>query len=658
MHRVKSLRCLDQLKSVPAKSRSVRCASHRDVSITEKARIPLVEIASYSPLIPSGSETREFNARINRLGRYGRVEEARELFDKMPRRDTMAYATMVTAYLKNNDLLKAESLFRAMPGSNIVAESAMINGYMNAGRLGDARKVFDEMPERNVYSWTSLVSGYFGSGHVDEARKLFDQMPVRNEVSWTTAIVGYARNGLIDEARQVFDAMPEKNVVAGTAMVKSYIEGERLSDAEKLFKEMPQKNLHTWNIMISGLMQDPNTVDKAIQLFNSMPQKNEVSWTAVVTGLAQNGMIELARNYFNKMPNKDIAAYNAMITGYIEKGLVMEAKELFNSMPERNLITWNVMLDGLRRSGPTGEALELMKNMLSWGIRPNETTLTSALTSCRGLVEVVQVHSMVICCGFDYDVSLTNALISMYSRSGDLLSARLAFDHLKSKDVVSWTSMILTYSNHGFGLHALQTFSRMLRCGEKPDKITFVGVLSACSHAGLVRKGRMLFDSMKVAYGFEPTAEHYSCLVDILGRAGKIDQAIEVVRRMPQSERDEAVLGALLGACRLYGDGDDMVANYVGKTLIEMEPSMAGSYVLLGNTFAASGKWDQLAQVRKKMKERNVKKVPGFSLIEVRGEIHVFFAGDHQSHSKMEEIYKMLQERLVPVMCEVDNKRI
>lgn len=654
MRRSESLRCLDQFKFTPAKNRYVTCVSRRDASITKKRRGPFVDAAN--SLIRSGSETREFNVRIKRLGRYGRVEEARELFDRMPRRDTISYATMITSYLKNNDLPKAESLFQEMPGSNVVAESAMINGYMHVGRLGDARKVFDEMAERNAYSWTSLVSGYFRSGNVNEAGRLFDQMPVKNEVSWTIAIVGYARNGLLDEACQIFDAMPEKNVVACTAMIKCYIENERLDDAEKLFKEIPQKNLYTWNIMISGLMQDANGVDEAISLFNLMPQKNEVSWTTVVTGLAQNGMIELARSYFDKMPNKDIAAYNAMITGYINKDLTEEAKELFNSMPKRNLVTWNAMLDGLRRSGHTGEALELMNNMLFLGFPPNETTLTSTLTSCRGLLEVAQVHTIVIHRGFNQDTSLTNALISMYSRSGDLLSARVAFKDLKAKDVVSWTSMILAYSNHGCGLYALHTFAQMLKTGEKPDRITFVGVLSACSHAGLVRKGRMLFDSMKVAYGIEQRAEHYSCLVDILGRAGRIDEAIEVVNRMPQSQRDGAVLGALLGACRLYGDRDDMVANRIGETLIEMEPSMAGSYVLLGNLFAASGKWDQLAQVRKKMKERNVKKVPGFSLIEVNGESFMFFAGD-QSHPKMREIYRMLQERLVPVMCEVDKKK-
>ncbi|XP_031389964.1 pentatricopeptide repeat-containing protein At4g02750-like [Punica granatum] len=646
MHRFRSLRCLHQFKNLPAKNRSTL---DRHVPITKTRRIPVADNV-ITPQIPSDSETREFNIRIGRLGCHGRVEEARNLFNEMPRRDAVSYATMITTYLKNNNLEKAESLFYAMSGSNIVAESAMISGYIHAGRLRDARKVFDEMRERNVYSWTSMVSGYFRSSNADEARRLFDQMPVKNDVSWTTVIVGYARNGLIDQAREVFDAMPEKNVIAWTAIIKSYIECDHLNEAEKLFKKMPQKNLYTWNIMIAGLMQDARRVDEATHLFNSVPQKNEVSWTTMVTGLARNGMTERARDYFDQMPNKDIAAYNAMITRYIDQGLVMEAKELFNSMPERNLVTWNAMLDGLGRSGPTGEALELLNTMLYLGFVLNETTLTSALTSCRGLPEVMQVHAMVIPRGFDQDVSLTNALIAKYSHSGDLQSARVAFEDLKARDVVSWTSMILAYSNHGCGLHALQAFARMLRAGENPDRITFVGILSACSHAGLVRKGRMLFDSMKIAYGLEPTAEHYSCLVDILGRAGKVDEAIKVVSQMPWSQRDEAVLGALLGACRLHGDGDDRVVNYIGESLIEMEPSMAGSYVLLGNVYAASGKWDELARVRKKMKERNVKKVPGFSQIEVKCENSVFYAGD-QAHPDMEEIYRMLRERLVPVMC-------
>ncbi|KAK9268234.1 hypothetical protein L1049_010677 [Liquidambar formosana] len=592
------------------------------------------------------SDGYKWNVEITNLGRHGKVEEARKLFDEMPQRDIVSYASMITVYLKNNDLPKAEKLFRTMPYRSIVAESAMVDGYAKAARMDDARNVFDHMPDRNVVSWTCLISGYFRIGQVSEARRLFDQMPVKNVVSWTTLVLGYARNGLIDQARNIFDHMPEKNIVVWTALTKAYVENGQIDDAHKLFNAMPQRNLYSWNVMISGFL-DNKRVSEAIQVFHSMPHRNAVSWTAMVTGLARNRLTKHAREYFDQMPKKDIAAWNAMITAYVDEGLMVEASKLFNLVPERNIVTWNAIIDGYARNGPSGKALKHLILMLQSCIRPNEATITSTLTSCRGMLELMQTHALVIPLGFEHETSLTNALITMYSRSGDLSSARLAFENLEAKDIVSWTAMILAYSNHGYGDHALHVFARMLRSRAKPDDITFVGVLSACSHAGLVRKGQKLFDSMSRAYGLEPKAEHYSCLVDILGRAGQVDEAMRVVCKMPPSERDGAVLGTLLGACKLHGNVE--LANHIGEKLIELEPTSSGGYVLLANVYAACGKWDEFAQLRKKMKERKVKKLPGFSQIEVKGDSHVFFVGD-RSHPEVKEIYGLLQEKLLPLM--------
>ncbi|XP_059658621.1 pentatricopeptide repeat-containing protein At4g02750-like [Cornus florida] len=606
-------------------------------------------ILNYGSSTVSADVTYNCNKKISNLGRRGKVEEARKMFDEMPHRDIVSYASMITTYLKNNDFPRAENLFYAMPERSIVADSAMIDGYAKAGRIEDARKVFDHMPERNVFSWTSLISGYFRSGHVEEARLLFERMPEKNVVSWTNVVVGYARNGLIDQARATFDQMPEKNVVSWTAMIKSYIENCQIDEARKLFREMPQPNIYTWNILIQGCLDD-NRVDEAVRLFNSMPHQNEVSWTTMVTGLAKNGSTEHAREYFNQMPKKDITAWNAMITTYADIGLIAEASKLFNLMQEKNTVTWNAMIDGYTRNGLKSEALKHLTLMLRCCIRPNGTTLASVLTSCEGILELLQAHGLLLRLGFDCDTSLTNALVTMYSRSGDVSSARLAFDNLRVKDIVSWTAMILAYSNHGYGYHALQAFAQILRSGAEPDEITFVGVLSACSHAGLVNKGQRLFDSMVRTYGLTPRAEHYSCLVDILGRAGQIDKAMGVVREMPPDERDGVVLGALLSSCLLHGNIG--LANHIGRELIELEPTHSGGYILLANVFARSRKWDEYAQVKKKMKERKVKKVPGISQIEVKGKTHTFFVGD-RSHPESEEIYILLQEKLLPLMQEM-----
>lgn len=295
----------------------------------------------------------------------------------------------------------------------------------------------------------------------------------------------------------------------------------------------------------------------------------------MVTGLARNGMTKLACVYFNQMPEKDITAWNAIIKAYADEGKMVEASDLFNLMPEKNAVSWNAMIDWYARNGPKGEALKALILMLRSAFNPNETTtITSILTSCESMMELIQVHALVIPLWFEHNTSLANALVTMYSKSGDVHSARFIFDKLVDKDVVSWTALILAYSNHGHGHHALQFFARVLRSGVKPDEITFVGVSSACSHAGLVNTGLRLFHSMGSAYALEPKAEHYSCLVDILGRTGQVDKATSVVCKMPAHERDGTVLGALLGACRLHGDVG--LASQIGEKLIELEPNNSG----------------------------------------------------------------------------------
>ncbi|XP_017435691.1 pentatricopeptide repeat-containing protein At1g09410, mitochondrial isoform X1 [Vigna angularis] len=591
------------------------------------------------------------NAEITILGRQGKLEDAKKLFDEMHQRDDVSYNSMITVYLKNKDLLGAETVFRAMPQKNVVAESAMIDGYAKVGRLDEARMVFDSMSHRNAFSWTSLISGYFSYGRIDEALHLFDQMPERNVVSWTAVVSGFARNGLMDHARKYFDLMPEKNIIAWTAMVKAYLDNDCFDEAYKLFLEMPERNVRSWNIMISGCLR-VNRVNEAISLFESMPDRNHVSWTAMVSGLAQNKMIGIARKYFDLMPHKDMAAWTAMISACVDEGHMDEARLIFNLVPEKKVGCWNTMIGGYARNGDVAEALCLFVLMLRSCVRPNETTMTSVLTSCDGMVELIQAHAMVIRLGFEPNTWLTNALITLYSKSGDLCSARLVFELLKSKDVVSWTAMIVSYSNHGHGHHALQVFASMLVSGIKPDEVTFVGLLSACSHAGLVNQGRRLFDSIKGTYNLNPKAEHYSCLVDILSRAGLMDEAMDVVSTIPPSERDEAVLMALLGACRLHGDV--VMANSVGEKLLELEPSSSGGYVLLAHTYAAEGQWDEFAQVRKRMKERYLKKNPGYSQIQIKGKNHVFVVGE-RSHPQIEEIYRLLQQNLQPLMTEMGS---
>uniref|UniRef100_K4AL70 Uncharacterized protein n=1 Tax=Setaria italica TaxID=4555 RepID=K4AL70_SETIT len=564
------------------------------------------------------------------------------------REDAVSYAANISRHLQQRDLLGAEALFRAAPAAarGLYLDTVMLDGYIKAGRVDRARELFDGMPMKNVVAWTCMVSGYCRTGRVHEARQLFDVMPDPNVVSWTAMVQGYASNGMLKEAREVFDRMPERNVVAWTVMVKAYADSGQIQEAWELFDRMPKRNTYSWNAMISGFLS-AGKVDEAVQLFETMPHRNVISWTIMVTGLAKNGFACRAREFFDMMPKKDTAAWNAMITAYANNDQLNEAQRLFDSMLAKDLVTWNTIIEAYSKTKHKDEAVNIFLLMRRSAVSPNICTLISILVMLESTMEVKQIHGLVVTLGLLSETDLGNALLTMYSRSGDLLSAQLTFKRLEVKDTITWTSIMQAFANHGCGYHALQGFAQMLRHGYKPSSTTFTSILSACSHVGLVEKGRKIFKSIYHGYGIEPSIEHYSCLVDLLGRAGYVREAKELVDSMPQGMRDEAILGTLLGACVTHKEVE--VAREVGEDLVRFEPSDSGRYTLLANVFASHGMWDETANVWKIMKGSKSKKAPGFSQIEANMRNHVFYSRD-QEHPQCAEIYEMLNDTVVPQM--------
>jgi pentatricopeptide repeat protein len=555
------------------------------------------------------------------------------VLDERPRRDAAA--------ARERDLQP-----RAASRGLYLDAAVTLDGDVRAGRVDRARELFDGMPVKNVVAWTRMLSGYTRAGRVDEARQLFDAMPAPNVVSWTTMVQGYARSGMLEEAKELFDRMPEKNAVAWTVMLKAYIDHGQIQKAWELFLMMPGNNLYAWNAMVSGCLSS-GKVDEGVQLFQRMPQRNVVSWTILVTGLAKNGFSYRAREIFDQMPEKDTAAWNAMITAYADMGNLSEARTLFDSMPAKNLVSWNTIIEAYANHAHKGGVLSIFLLMRRSALSPDCWTLTSVLVKCESTMEVKQIHGLAIALGLLSETSLGNALLTMYSRSGDLLSSWLAFKSLEEKDAITWTSIMQAFANHGCGYHALQGFAQMLRNGYKPTSTTFTAILSACSHAGLVEEGRNMFRSIQHVYGLEPTIEHYSCIVDLLGRAGYVREAKELVDGMQRGMRDEAILRTLLGACMMHSEVE--VAREVGEDLVRCCPSDSGRHTLLANVFASCGMWDETANVWKIMRGTKFKKTPGFSQIEVNMKNHVFYSRD-QEHPQRAKIYEMLNDTLVPQM--------
>ncbi|CAA0825810.1 Pentatricopeptide repeat-containing protein -mitochondrial [Striga hermonthica] len=575
--------------------------------------------------------------------RLGDIKSARELFDRTPYKDVASWNSIISGYLQSSKPNEAQILFNAMPERNIVSWNGLISGYIKNGMIQKAREVFDTMPERNVISWTAMVRGYVEEGMILEAETLFWIMPEKNVISWTIMLGGLLHEGRIEDARKLYDQMPVKDVVARTSLIGGLCSKGLLEEAREIFDSMQNKNVVSWTTMISGYAQN-GKVDLARKLFQVMPERNEVTWTAMLTGYVQCRRIEDAWELFQAMPTKPVVACNAMIVALGENGDVSKAREIFNLMKDRDDGTWGAMLKTYERKGYELEALNLFRIMQREGVRPHFPCLISILSVCASLASLDygrQVHAKLMRCEFDDDVYLSSVMITMYMKCGEVFKARTVFDICSCKDIVMWNSIVSGYAQHGLGDEALQVFRDISSSGLQPDEVTFIGVLSACSYSGKVEEGKEIFESMKSKYMIEPITEHYACMVDLLGRAGQLDEAMRLINNMPL-EADAIVWGSLMGACRNHMNSD--LAEIAAEKLFQLEPKNAGPYVLLSNISASRGKWENVARLRKNMRSRKVKKPPGCSWIEIEKEVHMFTGGEMQTHRDHAEIVRMWEK--------------
>jgi pentatricopeptide repeat protein len=548
---------------------------------------------------------------------------------------------MITNYVKRGRVEDARKVFDEMPERDVVTWTAMISGYCQNGKIEEARKLFDRMPERNVISWTAMISGYIQNGRIKEAHVLFDRMPERNVVSWNTMIGGYLQKGKLEYARELFDKMPERNVVSWNAMITAYARKGKLEDACQLFEEMPERDVISWTSMVAGYAQN-GRIDEACELFNKMPERNVISWNAMIAGYTQNSRIEDARQLFDGMPERNTSSWNSIIAGYVQNGRIEDAHELFDRMPGRNVVSWTAMITGYAQNAQGEDALQIFSKMQEEGIKPNRATFVGILSACANLAALEQgkqLQGYTIKVGFQFDIFVGSALISMYAKCGCIDSSRKMFDETPGRDVVSWNAMIAGYAQHGFGNDALKIFDDMQRTGMKPNDVTFIGVLCACSHAGLVDQGLYYFDSIEQVHCIIPRADHYACIIDLLGRAGRLEEAKSIANNA-KCEPNPSMWGALLGACRIHGNME--LGKLAAERLFELEPKNAGTYVLLSNIYAADDRWEDAARVRMMMKNRGLKKQPGCSWIEFKNKVHVFLVGD-RSHAQSEQIYSTLK---------------
>ncbi|THG22967.1 pentatricopeptide repeat-containing protein At4g02750-like [Camellia sinensis] len=516
-----------------------------------------------------------------------------------------------------------------------------IGALSRAGKVESARQLFDEMPTRDVVSWNAMLTGYWQNGYLHESKKLFDLMPVRNIVTWNSMIAGCLENERIGDGFEYFCTMPERNTASWNVMVSGFVRCGRIEEAGRLFDEMPWRNVISYTAMIDGYAQN-GEIERARALFDCMPRKNAVSWTVMISGYVENGRFDEARELFDQMPNKNVVATTAMITGYCKEGKMENARILFQEIQSRDLVSYNAMITGCAQNGRGEEALKLLIQMLRRGMQPDHSTLVSALTACSSLASLKegrQTHVIILKNGFDSHVSVCNALVTMYSKCGGIFDSELAFAHLGNPNLVSWNTIIAAFAQHGLYGKALAFFNNMRLGGFDPDGITFLSLLSACGHSGMVNESLHRFDSMIENYKISPRPKHYACLVDLLGRAGKLEKAYKMIHEMP-FEADSGVWGALLAGCRAHSNVE--LGQLAAEKIVELDCRNSGAFIVLSNIYAAAGMWKEVRRVRGLMKEKGVKKQPAYSWMEFGNKVHFFLGGD-VSHPNIEEIHSELK---------------
>ncbi|OAY81586.1 Pentatricopeptide repeat-containing protein [Ananas comosus] len=548
--------------------------------------------------------------------------------------------------------------------SNVYVGASLLHMYSRFGLLGRARIVFDEMPERDLGAWNALLSGFCQNSRAADAVGVFEEMVVErvggDKVTFASVvpIIALLEDQLLGASMHVRAVKLglDSYLFVSNALIDMYAKLGCLGEARRVFDEMLHKDLVSWNSLISGYEQFGN-VSLALELFRLMKegdcQPDVLTLVSLASATAQCGDDRGGRSVHCYIMRRgwemdDIIAGNAIVDMYSKMAKIEAARNAFDRMPVKDIISWNTLITCYSQNGLASEAIEVFDYMEKFeGLKPIQGTLAGILPAYShigALRQGMRIHGRSIRIGLESDVFVATCLIDMYAKCGKLGDALLLFQKIPRKSSGPWNAIIAGHGVHGDGEEALEIFSLMEIEGVKPDHVTFISLLSACSHAGLVDQGQKYFQLMQTSYGIQPIMKHYACIVDLLGRAGRLNDAYEFIKTM-RVKPDSGVWGALLGACRIHGNVEMGLLS--SEKLFEIDPENVGYYVLLSNMYAKVGKWEGVNKVRSMVRHRNLQKTPGWSSIEVNKKVNVFFTGNQTDpHPQLEEIQREIENLL------------
>ncbi|XP_071742256.1 pentatricopeptide repeat-containing protein At4g32430, mitochondrial [Rutidosis leptorrhynchoides] len=632
------------------------------------------------------------NSLMNMYSLSGQLDKASVIFDNLPNPDTVSWNTLLSGFKDENNALAfacrmnylgvsfdavtyttaldrcadcEEFLFgtqlhalamkAGMQCEGFIA-NALVTLYSKWGRIGEAEQVFDEMPSKDLVSWNALLSGYSQEGSYGvEAIKTFNEM-IRlglrlDHVSFTSAVsaCGHARNLAL--GKQIHSLAIKRGYGVHESvcnvLISAYSKCDQIKDAKLVFDDMVNRNVVSWTTLISI------SEEHAVSLFNDMRKDgeypNEVTFVGLISAICASNSVKegetvhglcIKSSFFS-----ELVVANSFITMYAKFGSMKDSVNVFQEMERKVIISWNALISGFTQNKMFQECLVTFSTTIMES-KPNEYTFGSVLSAIASS-ELISLrygqwcHSYLFKLGLNNDPIVSGALLDMYAKRGNINESRKVFDEIKDKNQVAWTAIISAYSRHGDYESVMKLYDDIKNQSFEPDSITFLSVLTACGRKGMVEKGKEVFESMVKHYKIEPTSEHYSCIVDMYGRAGRLKEAEEFIKQIP-GQIGLPVLQSLLGSCKVHGNME--MGKRVSDALLKMEPEESGSYVLMSNLYAERGDWDEVARIRKGMREKSVKKVVGLSWADVyngNGSPHAF-SSDDTSHPQTDEIYRMV----------------
>jgi pentatricopeptide repeat protein len=619
------------------------------------------------------------------------------------KRDLVSWSAMVSCFANNDMEFEAIGTFLEMLENgfhpNEYCFAAVIRACSNADNISIGKMIFGFVIKSGYFESDLCVGCALidmlvkGSGDVDLAYKVFEKMPEKNAVTWTLMITRFMQLGYSREAIDLFldmvlsgnvpDQFTLSGVLSACAELKLLSLGQQLhswviqvglpldvcigcclvdmyakcasngclDNSRKIFDRMIDHNVMSWTAIITGYVQSGGLDMEAVELFHEMIKAhvtpNHFTFSSVLKACANLSDLRLGEQVYSHAVKLGLASVNcvgnSLISMYARSGMMEDARKAFDMLFEKNLVSYNTVVDGYAKNLNSEEAFQLFHEIEDAGLGASAFTYASLLSGAASIGAIgkgEQIHASVLKSGFESNQCISNALISMYSRCGNIESALNVFNDMGDRNVISWTSMITGFAKHGFASRAIEFFHKMLEVGVRPNEITYIAVLSACSHVGLISEGWKHFNAMYKEHGIVPRMEHYACMVDLLGRSGSLLEALEFVNSMP-FKADALVWRTFLAACRVHGNKE--LGKHAAKMILEQDPHDPAAYILLSNLYASSGQWEDVAIIRKNMKERNLIKEAGCSWIEVENTVHKFHVGD-TSHSLAREIYDQLNQ--------------